>query len=190
MPFNRVKPDAGDCLLWEKEVTTRNATIRKAASIPPTTKTMNKAKNSQATITINFPMEIVPASVAKQVKSPAWVIADRITANEALREVHAEQKELIKVEVQEALKAGVKGEEIREALKLAGWSKQDASDLLIQYGIVGRAKDNPKGKRAVKSAIINDHAEAVRNFVKGLTKNKVEKQAILARAYKLEREAK
>jgi hypothetical protein len=146
--------------------------------------------NATASITINVPVEIVPASVAKKVKAPAWVIADRITANEALKEVHAEQKELIKAEAQAALKAGVKGEEIREALKLAGWSKQDASDLLISYGITGRAKDKPTGKRAKQSAIIENHAKAVQDFVAGLVKSKDDRKAVLARAYTNERKGK
>lgn len=170
-------------------MTTRNATIRKAASIPSTKKNMNKAKNNEATITISFPMEIVPASVAKQVKSPAWVIADRITANEALKEVHAEQKELIKAEVQEALKAGVKADEIAEGLKLAGWSKQEVSDLLLSYGITRRAKDKPTGKRAKHSALIENNAKAIQDFAASLVKNKDDRRASLARAYKNELKA-
>lgn len=146
---------------------------------------MSNKNNTTATITISVPMEIVPAVQAKNVDPRAWVIADRITTNEALKEVHAEQKELIKAEAKAALKAGVKGEEIRAALKLAGWSKQEASDLLLSYGIEGRAKDKPTGKRAVKSAIVEAKAKAVLDFVKGQAKTKEERNAILARAYSL-----
>ena len=149
-----------------------------------TTKTMNK-NSTTATITINLPMEIVPSVQAKKVDPRAWVIADRITTNEALKEVHAEQKELIKAEAKAALKAGVTGEKIRAALKLAGWSKQEASDLLLSYGIEGRAKDKATGKRATQSAIIEAKAKAVLDFVRSQAKTKEERNAILARAYSL-----
>jgi len=135
-------------------------------------------------------MELIPASQAKAAKPSAWVFADRISANEGLKVVHAEEKAKIKADVQKAIKAKeTTGEEIRKALKIAGWSKQECSDLLLQYGITGRSKDKPTGKRAIQSAKIEEHAKAIQDFAAGLVKSKADRKAALARAYKNERNA-
>ena len=172
-------------------MTTRNATKRKAASIPFT---YNKMKNKNVTTAKNITPAIETAPIVLKAK-PVAFLGKEVAKFVLLSDKTSALRESVAAMLKDFTAEGGKVKALRKEVIAAGVDRRRVSEVLLSLGVKDenhevRSKAAKSGKAPAPSKKNVEASAAVVDFVKGQAKAKKDQEQILELALKALRSAK